>query len=59
MRTRTPSPAGHGCEVNARCISIAAATQPLAEEKTAKNASPWVSISVPPCLVRTLRMIRW
>jgi len=48
IRTRTCSSAGHGCAEMARCISIAAATQALGEENTAKKPSPWVLISFPP-----------
>ena len=47
IRTRTCSPAGHACASRASCISITAATHARGEENTAKNASPWVSTSVP------------
>ena len=58
IRTWTLSPAGHGCETSARCISIAAAAQALGEANTAKNASPCVSISLPPCAARPARISR-
>jgi hypothetical protein len=47
IRTRTPSPPGQVRAARARCISIAAATQAVGDENTAKNASPWVSASSP------------
>ena len=47
IRTRTCSPAGHAWASRARCISITAATHARGEENTAKNASPWVSTSLP------------
>ena len=59
MRTRTVSPAGQGYETNARCMSIAPAAQAAGDENTAKNASPWVSISLPPCAARADRTSRW
>jgi hypothetical protein len=47
IRTRTCSPAGQACAARARCICITAAMHAVGEENTAKNASPWVSTSLP------------
>jgi hypothetical protein len=47
IRTRTCSPAGQACAAKARCICVTAAMHARAEENTAKNASPWVSTSLP------------
>src|SRR5579862_6947698 len=48
MRTRSTCPSGHSCSRSARCASTAAPTASRARGKEKKNASPCVSISVPP-----------
>ena len=55
IRTRTRSPAGQACAWIACCISSTAAAHARGEENTAKNASPWVSSSLPPCAARADR----
>ena len=49
IRTWTCSPPGQAWPCRACCICSTAATHPRGEENTAKNASPWVSISLPSC----------
>ena len=58
MRTRSCSPPGHSCSASSRCIWMAAATQALGEVNVAKNESPWVPSSLPPCARSASRMIR-
>ena len=57
IRTRTCSPPGHPWARRACCIWITAATHAAGEENTAKNASPCVSTSRPPCAASPDRMI--
>ena len=59
IRTRTCSPAGQACASRARCISSTAATHARGEENTAKNPSPWVSISLPSCAASADRISAW
>src|SRR3954452_10560429 len=55
MRTETSRPSGHSWSRSARCASTAADTASRARGNEKKNASPWVSISVPACAPKVSR----
>ena len=58
IRTRSLSPPGQECAAIACWIATAAAAHLRAVVNTAKNASPWVSTSRPPCLAIASRISR-